>query len=538
MPRSKRTRLTPSAPIASIRVGNPIPKHKPPKQLELSTSASSDRVVNNSDDSDGLLTTKKTGTEGRGGSPMQEAMMRGALAVGETATSRSKSFATRRRPVPTKIRGNADQNKAIEALKARRDAALAAERGQNLQIQIPLSKPSGSIATDKPLIRGRPSGNTTEITGTITGTESVQATPQMGSNFKRRPRQPSLLRLIQAQVNPHSEDEEDDLEEFNPNDESTPFLKTKSQSRPDISPSSVPSTPTTSSLKRKRASPDNHVEVQVPMSQPIEPSPAVSAASSSPAPELEPEDPYILTSSIPNSNPEPTLPLPRQRPTIIPPTFIRSDSLAPRSSSPSSLPAIEPAKPQPANNKGLSSSAAAPISSSPPPSPRATAPKVLKPLSTASLQNLLPRRRRRSPLHPGGTFDIPSSSDVEIDTTAFAADEDELTAHAKVRVRPRNHDKLEPDVGEKKARRGVPTKKQPRSKLKSATAKKTYTKSRRADTAAPQTDADDARPIPTANLAAVKDELTRLAHKFHEVDQWQLDMEDVTGSSSSLKDAR
>ena len=259
MPRSKRTRLTPSAPIASIRVGNPIPKHKPPKQLELSTSASSDRVVNNSDDSDGLLTTKKTGTEGRGGSPMQEAMMRGALAVGETATSRSKSFATRRRPVPTKIRGNADQNKAIEALKARRDAALAAERGQNLQIQIPLSKPSGSIATDKPLIRGRPSGNTTEITGTITGTESVQATPQMGSNFKRRPRQPSLLRLIQAQVNPHSEDEEDDLEEFNPNDESTPFLKTKSQSRPDISPSSVPSTPTTSSLKRKRASPDNHV---------------------------------------------------------------------------------------------------------------------------------------------------------------------------------------------------------------------------------------------------------------------------------------
>lgn len=532
-----------------MRAAKSIVKHKIPQQLELSASDSPVRVVNNSDDSDGLMTTKKTNLKQRAIASMQETVMRGALAVTDTGTPRSRTLAGRQRPGPTKIQRNPNQNKAVEALKARRDAALAAERGETFQIRIPLSYPD-SIPTYKSPVRGQSSAKATEIPEKLTGMEkNVQATPQMGSNFKRRPRQPSLLRLIQAQANPQSEDEDDDLEDFHPDDESTPFIKQKSQAGLDVSPSSVASSPTSSSLKRKRASPNTQAEVQVPMSQPIEPSTVISPASSSLIPEPEPEELYNLPSSIPNSYPEPTLPLPRQQPRKTPPV-IYSDSVAPsRSSSPLPPPSIKIAKPRNTRNKATSSPAAAPLSSSPAPpapisspplpAPGPTATGARKPLLTASLQNLLPRRHRRSPLHLGDAFNVLSSSDVEIDTTAFAEDEDELSVHAKVRIRARNREKPAIDTAKKKTRRGVPTKKQPRGKDRLSTTGKTYSNPRRvAAIVSENFDADDTNPVPPSKAILASDELARLARKFREVDQWQLDIEDVTGSSSGQRDAR
>lgn len=562
MPRPKRTKLALSTSAASMRVGKP--KQKNPRQLELSSTNSSDLVQNNSDDSEGLVTTKKVRADQRGGVSAQDSLMSGALAPGDPAPARGRRLGNRKKPLRLKIGRDADHDKAIEALKARRDAALAAEREGPL--------PVGSTLTERSPVRGRATVRAEEINpsaGVVTE-RIVQATPRMApsvleaSNFKRRPRQPSLLRLIQAQANHQSEEEEDDLEDFQPDDESTPFLKSKSQSGLYISPSPPPvqSAQTSSSRKRKRTP----LEVHVPMSQPVE-TILASSPSRSLTPEPEPgeeeiEAVHTILSSNPNPNPEPSLPFLRHQLTESPPLNLQSDTLAPPLSS---SPAPSP-RPKVAKSKPISGNP--PSSASPPPSLRPAASRALKPLSTASLQNLLPRRRLRYNLPQyGDGFDLPDSSDLEINMSGLGEDEDELTVHAKVRVKGLNRDRR-PKTGVRAAGTGKGKKKPQQEQRKekekeNATGRKTYARPKASAASAVSDDNDenenheaednsDSRlpPAPTTlakagrggtktgTKTATMSELNRLATKFREVDEWKLDIEDVTGSGSSQIDAR
>ena len=506
--------------------------------------------------------------------------MSGALRPGVAEVTRPGPLTGRKKLLLSKVKRNAEPNKAIEALKARMDAALAAEREEH--IQIPSSIPVEPQATAKPPIQGHQIMKSIEIPERRHSTErSVQATPRVAasilraSNFKRRPRQPSLLRLVQAEATQQSEDEDDeDLDDFHPDDESTPFLKSRSHPSlhrsPTPPPPSVPLDQTSSSRKRKLSSP----EIQVPMSQHTEGAVAFSPARSSPTPELEPEENiYDLPSCQPNTNFRPSLPLPplphQSTKTAAQPLSPHSDTLAPpQGSSSPAPPRPQRVKPNSTRKKHSSASIDPPRSPSVLPTPHhltaSTTTGALKPLTTASLQNLLPRRRLRPNPNQGQSdvFDVPSSSDAELDIAALAEDEDELTVHTKVKVRAkaRNHRTLDPawetDPKNPKTKRQRGKPQQPRGKEKASGTgkpKRTYTRKSvvvvDASNDENEGDGDDlhndggdgdgnARSGATAPRGDAKAELQRLARKFREVDEWQLEIEDVTASSGGMRDAR
>lgn len=595
MPRPKRTKIARSTPA-------PVAKSTA-RELELS----SERVMNvSSDDSHGLITTKKTDSKRVHGVVPQEATMSGALAPEEKAPARANPVAGTKRPVTSRMVRAGEPNKAIEALKARRDAAMGVERRHH--VQVPSSQHPGDTLLPKPPTEGRrdltaietilEAGDGTSRSGAATAQvasnlmmlekfpprgrervrspvssdgyfgagrpatpKRVEATPRVASsvlgfsNMKRRARQPSLLRLVQAHAKDQSDDEDDGdddgFDDFCPDDESTPFMNSKSYSGLQLSslPAALPAQ-TPSSRKRKRPSP----EVEVPMSQSLEPRSVSSPPRSSPPAEPDLDD-DLYNVSPPNVKrvPEPPLPLPSHRHTTTPPSDLRSSTTTPPQSS-SSMPVshAKSAIPEPKTPKSISTASATPLSPSPcqSSSPAVATSRTLKPLSTATLQNLLPRRRLRQ----RGTFDIPSSSlTTEIDTADLDDDEDELGASSKIQIRlRRNRDTL---AGKGKANTiksavAAGKKKPPPSrrnnKTKGGTTTKTYTRKQPAteeedhgvdENAHPEGD-EAGNELATGNSEAPRGELKSLARKFAEVDQWELEIEEVTGSGSSQIDAR
>lgn len=602
MPRAKHTKIARSTPA-------PVTKSTA-RELELS---SFERVTNVSSD-DGVLTTKTMDFKRMLGAVPQEATMSGALAPEENAPARANPVAGRKRPVPSRKVRAGEPNKAIEALKARRDAAMGAERRDH--VQVPLSRYPGDALLPKPpgtegrrdltakerILESedgisRADVETAQVVTHLTGLESpprgrerrrspviisegyfgaggpvpatplkVQATPRVASsvlgfsNMKRRDRQPSLLRLVQAHAKDQSDDEDDvyddGLSDFCPEDESTPFLNSKSYSGLKLSPSLPAALPaqTPSSRKRKRPSP----EVEVPMSQSLEPRSVSSPPRSSPPAELE-LDADLYNVSPPNAKrvPEPLLPLPRHRRTTTPPSHLkRSNPAPPHSGSFVPVSHAKSAVPEPKTPRSIKTASAAPLSPSPyqSSSPVVASSRTLKPLSTATLQNLLPRRRLRPNPRQRGTFDIPSSSlTTEIDTADLEDDEDELGASSKVKVRLRWNRDTQAGKGKANSIKDVVAagkKKAPSSrrndKAKGGTTTKTYTRKEISieehdhgvdENADPEGD-EVGNEIAADDSKAPRGELKSLARKFKEVDQWELEIEEVTGSGSSQVDAR
>lgn len=605
MPPPKRTKMALSTPAPLARSSA--------RELELS----SERVFNgSSDDSQGLITTKMINSKRIRGVVPREATMSGALAPGEKAPARANPVAGRKRPVPSKMVRAGEPNKAIEALKARRDAAMGVERRDH--VQVPSSQYPGDILLPKPSIEGRrglkarerileaedgasrsgvaiaqvatnlkvhekspPRGRERVRSpviiskgcvgagGPVLATpQKVQPTPRVVSsvlgisNMKRRARQPSLLRLVQAHAKDQSDDDEDDddddsLDDFCPDDESTPFMISKSYSGPQFSPSLPAALPaqTSSSRKRKRPSP----EVKVPKSQSFEPRLVSPPPRSSPP--AEPDlDQDLYNVSPPNAKRvlEPSLPLPCQRRTRTPPSDLtRSTPDLPHSSSSVPVSHAKTIIPEPKTPTPTSCAPAAPLSPSPcqSSSPAVATSRTLKPLSTATLQNLLPRRRFRPKPRQRGIFELPSSSlTTEIDTADLEDDEDELGASAKTRVRlRRNHDtqagksKANTIKGAVAAGKKKPAPSRRNDQAKGGSTTKTYT---RKATAVEEeehgavdenthSEGDEAGNETTpGNSKAPKGELKSLVRKFEEVDQWELEIEEVTGSGSSQVDAR
>lgn len=565
MPRPKRTKLAPSIP--TTRAVDPTSTSKAQQKQSIASPSSSERVTNGSDDSDGLVKTNKT-LLNRRGLPAQEATMSGALPTEDVVVggTRIKPPTGRKRAALSRVARETDHARAIEALRARRDAALAAEKGEEVQVQSSMPEktvPTESLlakSTEKPgtsmsAIMSRATERLVPATG-LQAREPQRAEPSVlvASAFKKRPRQPSLLQVIRSQNQniPSIDDEDDDLNDFRPDDESTPFVKSLSQSHTYQNASASSSSPQqASSSKKRKLTP----EVQVPASQPTLPqhfSPPQLPHDDLCGVSTENDEPEITLPSNEPDRPEPRLP--PSRITHTAPSEIWDDTQASpqSSSSPSQRQNAETrttrSKPasKPTSNRKQPSPGPSPVSpTSSPPTPAAVS-RPLKPLSTATLQNLLPRRRLRSrPKPTPSAFDIPSS-DIEItEREAPNEDEDELSYPTTTR-HPKNPQNRRPTTLPSKSRKPQPL---PPAKSKTYSTRKkpldnNDDSSSESDINAPPAAKDDAAAAAAAGVKPkqqrldAKKKLERVAMHFREVDQWELEVEEVTGEGSSQVDAR
>lgn len=543
MPRPKRSKVAPSAPITFPHLPKSAVASAAQKQKDIFSPVSSGRVTTASDDSDGLVVSKKTVARGRG-VKAPEYRMSGALDPEDIGSTRLKPPSNQTRAALSKIAREADYAKKVATGKASQGAAQADAPTEPDQISSSIPTETGPASKPSPSGMGNSSTikNTQMRLGSRSGETPKPQLSVLGATLKKRARQPSLLQMLQTQNDPSEDLDDDELDDFRPDDESTPMIKSMLQSNAQDTSSS--SQQTSGSRKRKLATP----EIQVPASQPRDPP-------SSPPSTLprEQDDLYDLPAEE-EGRPEPTLP--RQRLTRTPQRQIDSDILAlPRSSSPQtpkarkrgSKPTKAATRPPQPRRKQLSP-APSPVScTSTNTSP--AKPVAPKPLTTATLQNLLPRRRARP--KPRGEYDVPSSSDVELDNTGLGEDEDELSFYATTKMRRKKPNAvLVPKRGGKA---------KTRAKAKEAPGKRasrTYTKKTAADSGGEndeeeQEDDDDGgkenenaatgrgrRKAPVLDGKA-KDEMKRLADKFREVDEYTLDFEEMTGNSSGqMKDAR
>ncbi|KAK5015152.1 hypothetical protein LTR16_002164 [Cryomyces antarcticus] len=390
------------------------------------------------------------------------------------------------------------------------------------------------------------------------------------ANFKRRPRQGSILRVVQqtpAQQS-HASHEDSDLDllnDFNPDDESTPYTKAKPRTSRGMAAENpgdaqeLEAPHTSSSRKRKLSDrEDEESDVQVPRSSPppLEPDQAPIEISSG----NEEDSPLSYASSLPEnvvpeaqgetaqSPPSSTMADPRSsspvgartlptRPTVNSPAALKQRGRPPR-----------PARnaKETANNDNEDDDAASPVQE------RARNPKQL---DTVTLQSLLPKRRRPArDVHARSEFDVPSSDGAS----------DELTVPTNRRRRKVSKSKLSP-VKNALGTRARPSKK-PALRSPVAAAKKqakaaqhataagtkagktlpasrTYGRrgsvgkeNRDASDNSSDEDVDAADETADTSLETIRSkELEDAARKFREVDQWEMEFEsvDIGGSSSS-----
>ena len=567
MPRPKRSKVAPSAPTA--RVLKPTAT-----STEETSSPRSPGRTNGSDDSDGLVTTTRAAIP-KSGLANQEFTMSGALDPNELGGRRARPPTGRQRATLSKIAREADHVRAIEALRRRRDAVLAAQGGG--QVQVPSSQATRPVEDTRPPTRGKdtsavtsapvlPSGPSLEEQGTPAVDSSVLAI----AKFKRRPRQPSILQLVQQHDNRAEEqDGDEDLDDFQPDDESTPFLVSKTNPQIQDTPTSSSSTsqqlPGLAHSRKRKFTPP---VIQIPRSQssvsrpttPIMQDPEVSDVYSIAGD--EPELPTQHANRAPSPQPQSDTMAPPQssspangtpqhkRPTRTRPTARSSPRSRASRKKPVRRAAAAPA-PDPKKPLSVISEPASPAQ--PTRKRNARAPTTL---STATLQNLLPRRRRRP--KQAGEFDIPSSDDGVMDTTDLGEDEDELSHVAVAKRVGVKKNPAKTPASKKRVAGATVGRKMVQRKAKGAT--RTYARKvsdkeneprvlsgigEEGDSLGPIGDDDETGDVmaeggrvDTRRLGPTGKELQKLAQKFHEVDKWALEFEEVTASSSSPRDAR
>ncbi|KAF2138430.1 uncharacterized protein K452DRAFT_300974 [Aplosporella prunicola CBS 121167] len=365
MPRPKRTKIATGASVAPVSDASAISRTS--KSALPSSVAQVDAQDGSGGDSDTLhvksrpaRATRSTRTTRRGAAataaePAQaeDVMMTGALEQGDgesanktTKAAPKRNVRTRGRMAPRKTLGMQDE-KALQALKKRRDEALRQQKGEG-EASTPMSavarlaarrasagskeasspavqRPAKDVTTTSPAFKSVQRNSDVIISSPerpavprsamkppssavkAQGTPAVETSVLALSKFKRRPRQPSILRMVQ-QKSDHEQD--DDNEEtlgdfdFAPDDESTPLklnlkgaarrsLGTTPGARSEIEP------PTSSSRKRKlRSAPEPEQEEQQEPEEQEEPQEQEEAE--------EPEEPLEQEESeiqVPRSSP-------------------------------------------------------------------------------------------------------------------------------------------------------------------------------------------------------------------------------------------
>ncbi|MCJ1337407.1 hypothetical protein MMC09_002689 [Bachmanniomyces sp. S44760] len=587
MPRPKRSKVAPSAPTMRVAALKTAPSRA------LTSSVSSSRATTNSDDSEGLVRTRRGAAKSKA-LGAQEASMSGALAPDDTQSTRPR--ATKKEVAAlSQIARDADHARMIKERILKRNTGPVQSTGD--KILVPSSQPSTvgnrrASSAEKGLedemcsseqARKRSRPNTTSLAPTPRIDSSVLGM----AKFKRRPRQPSILRTGRRDT--LDQGNYTDLEDFQPDDESTPLVLHKPQSYMKPTSLSSPSSqelPGSSSRKRKLARP----EVQVPESQTTQ-----QQEKSAIHHTYHSDSDLYGVSSEAEADPEveePTLPPIRRTPT--PPSQPQSETMAsPQSSSPQKSPLRHSTKPREYFTTTIGAPAKTKVTST---RNKKKDPALPKPMTTETLQNLLPRRRNRQKRragadNPGNEFDIHvTSSEHEADAETINS-EDELSFHGQSARRKKKKNIQQPGIRKqskstqkargKRVTNGPLTKSQQPAETSKTTKPKpgktavmrTYT--RRASDKENLIDDDDSPRVRSADSEEEREEssndpslpeavpphphtsnrsgargdkasaqnaktttIGKLAAKFREVDQWALEFETVTASSSSPRDAR
>jgi hypothetical protein len=531
MPRPKRTKIT----SATTRVA----KTAPPKEVAKPATkpAQVAETANSfSDDSDGLVTKSKS-TRGRRRKPWEKTpepideadlIMTGALPAVEDVPIQTTNNRT---PAP----------KATKATRSTRTSARQASSSvtRPAPTRAPVEVVQDEIVLEDIALEGESSGFG-DFTLSSWGSESpahgtrppsamkVGATPAHEAsilaltNFKRRARQPSLLRMVQQTTDVEDNDQSGlddtdnfDFDDFLPDAESTPLNvrkiipddETRNDSGTHISSSG------SRGVKRKLSP-----VIQVPRSSPPfdPPSGADVESARSPSPSL----PEVL----------PT------RDEVIDQTQEESEPLSETYAPPmSSSPVREVAQPvrspdqarprrrgRPAKKVPNYEESDGEATETPAKAKRTAKSKAQQTISTAQLKGLLPRRRNRN-LRDRDEFDLESSEATPLDS-----DQDELQM-----PQPRSRQR----AATKKPHSPKAAKKTARGK-KAPAARRSMTYSRRISSDKENEAANEVVEEPDeASIIEHSKKLLAIKKKFEDVDAFELDFEtgDVTTSSSPFR---
>lgn len=359
-------------------------------------------------------------------------------------------------------------------------------------------------------------GRKGDMSSRIPGTPAFESS--VLSNFRRRPRQQSILQMMQAEDGSSDLDEEDFLGGLSPEDESTPLNLSRGRSllvrQAEQSPSdSLPSSP--GSRKRKR---DEDVQVpESPRSEVIEDSPSATPVQRDQASHVSEATPHALP----------------QFPDVL------SQTMAPPDSSPvvSTVTGTQ--------NVTESRNMREPAH-----------------LSTATLQNkLLPRRRQRRRKHrPAGEFELPSDASDDEMHAAASGDEDELSYLPSRRSRRGSESRKPKPLGNARDKPELNNQTRRKTKAKPAVASRpsepaTYSRSRETGvdkenelvlsspsssplSSPPNSDVSDSETESQPSRRYMSAELRAAAKKFAQVDQWQMEFEEVSASETQGSPAR
>ncbi|EOA84027.1 uncharacterized protein SETTUDRAFT_164341 [Exserohilum turcica Et28A] len=345
------------------------------------------------------------------------------------------------------------------------------------------------------------------------------------TNFKRRARQPSLLRMVQQTTDVEDNDEDSldntenlDFDDFLPHAESTPLNVRRHVPEEETRNDSGTHVSSSGSRGRKRKLTP---VVQVPQSSPPA-SPQSDRGSESPRspspslPEVVPSREEVVEQSQEDQEP-------------------MSETLAsPMSSTPLRQLSRPPPSPTQARPRRRGRPAKTPVdddesdgeeTETPAKAKRTSRKKAEQSISTAQLKDLLPRRRNR--LRDRDEFDLESSESVE----QVDSDEDELQMPQR-RIRQRQGaGRLVSPKASTKTGRGKKTAPGRASKA-AQKASRTYSRrisSDKENEAAAQNEAE------TTEVSAIEhsEKLAAIRRKFEEVDAFELEFEDVDPTTSS-----
>ncbi|KAJ9301479.1 hypothetical protein DTO271G3_1614 [Paecilomyces variotii] len=414
--------------------------------------------------------------------------------------------------------------------------------------QTPMAKSHGrtlgsSPATERPQTGNRPAsrprgysstlslaGRKGDIGSKVPGTPAFESS--MLSNFRRRPRQPSILQMMQADGSSDLDDD-DFLGDLSPQDESTPLALAKRElplPQPSPSPSPSPSALSLSfsSGKRKRSLIEDE-------------EPELPSARSSVAPSIASSDDENERDASDRPLPAFSAQLERFSQTMEPP-MSSSPAQTQQQTDPAS--SVHPRLSKERVRKGNDTASGQ------------------RQMSTAALQeNFLPRRRRpRRPVKKGANIDILSDNSEEEANT----DDDELnrlppkkTAKSRRKLLAESENATNSGTKQKttnqrgRKRQAATTSSRTKSSARASSTSKTqqrdsltYSRRRRdvekendeADGSTTSSrrgsvsDPDQGSPKPAGSSRSR--ELEEQAKKFAEIDQWEMDFEDVVESSS------
>ncbi|KAF1843555.1 uncharacterized protein K460DRAFT_368441 [Cucurbitaria berberidis CBS 394.84] len=539
MPRPPRTKVA----LSNARVAKPkpVPRKQPAKAAATQTTKASEAVNSFSEDSDGLV-TKSRSTRPRRRMPWEKT----PEFINEADLTMTGALPAREEVPEPSIQNRTPAVKSPKRARTTRSSAGSSARRTTPSVVIPAQICSPTADAPEQASQLEEDSGFGDLTFSSLGSESpahgtrppsaikVGATPAHEksilalTNFKRRARQPSLLRMVQQTTDLEDNDADSldntddfDFDDFLPHAESTPLnLKRNAPEEESRADSGTQVSSSGSRGTKRKLSP----VVQVPRSSPPLSSPSRADVESerSPSPSL----PEILPSrevAIEQTQDDPEL---------------LSETLAsPKSSSPVrevSTPPQSPVRTRP-HPRRRGRPARTPIRDddseveeieTPAKTKRGPRKKAQQSISTAQLKGLLPRRRNR--LRDRDEFDFDSSEEV----TQMDSDQDELQMPVRRNRQQPGAGKLTSPKATKKASRG---KKAPPAKA-AQKASKTYSRRKSSDK---ENDATGQKDEDAIEVSAIEhsEKLAAIRKKFEEVDAFELEFEtvDVTTSSSPFR---